>query len=592
MTAIQTFLKQAHRDEPVFINAVREAFAREGTHALVCRFTLYEGSARDFRLRFPELASPEEKSFAASYLHAALYNILSVLGARRAEIYVDDSRDDLMSLARDLNEVFQVSLPLSGRDGYGKCLNVNQRTLAALYGPKERFLFAVKPLSDYRPLQEQEQTKTPAASVFDGILRKVKGRVLMGMDIGGTDIKIAVSVDERLCLFKEYDWFPASFSWAHQLIDPILLLTRLMRAGAGLYHMGREDRIVRQAFRKSAGMEEMAAAVKTMEEAVGNNLPGFDAIGLCFPDVVIRNRIVGGETYKTRGMRRNGSADYEREFAQITDLHDLLKEFVRPGGLVMNTNDGPMAAFTTAMEEAAAGMDLSKGFFAHTLGTELGTGWILPDGSIPEIPLEAYNFIIDLGSSGQKADEADDVRSVLNFNTGLAGTLQKYASQSGVFRLAAKHLPEQDPAVYQKAFDRGFFRLEGGKLAVPTAPEDLRKPCLEFFMKEAEAKGSACAEIFRKIGEYMAVTWLETEYILNPSCKARTLYGRLVKSAVCFELIREGARRLVPDISLAAADDSLVKTPLMKQLQENENYSIAQFAQAVGAIYYGCSGLS
>ena len=51
---------------------------------------------------------------------------------------------------------------------------------------------------------------------------------------------------------------------------------------------------------------------------------------------------------------------------------------------------------------------------------------MLPDGSIPEIPLEVYNFIIDLGSFEQKKYDANDVRSINNFNTGLAGTLHKY----------------------------------------------------------------------------------------------------------------------------------------------------------------------
>lgn len=591
MAAIQDFLKQAHRDEPVFINLVRDAFQREGRLGMVCRFTLYDGAVLDEQLRFPELKTQEEKAFAASYLHAALYNILSVTGARKADIFTDESREDLLGLASGLNQAFQVDLPLSRRQGYGKCLNVNQRTLAALYGPEEVFRFEMKPLSAWREQPPEQPVPAPAQSAFGGILRAAEGRMLMGMDIGGTDIKIALSVDGRLCLFKEYDWFPASFLWAGELIDPILALTRLMRAGACLVRLGREDEIQRSAFLKTASLQEVKEAAEKMEAAAGEGLRGFDAIGLCFPDVVIKNRIVGGETYKTRGMRGNAAADYEREFARITDLHQQLAEFVRPGGAMMNTNDGPMAAFTTAMEESAAGLDLTSGFFAHTLGTELGTGWILPDGSIPEIPLEAYNFIIDLGSFGQTAYEADDIRSVLNFNTGLAGTLQKYASQSGVFRLAAKYLPEQDPAVYRMAFDKGYFHQEGGKLTVPTAPEDLRKPCLEFFMRQAGVKGSACAEIFRQVGEYMAVTWLETEHILKPACKARTLYGRLVKSAACFELMKEGARRLVPGISLSAADDSLVRTPLMKQLQDNKDYSVAQFAQAVGAVYYGCAGL-
>lgn len=73
-------------------------------------------------------------------------------------------------------------------------------------------------------------------------------------------------------------------------------------------------------------MERGAAA---MEQAAGT-LRGFDAIGLCFPDVVIRNRIVGGETYKTRGMRENAALDYEAQFAKITDLCMLLPGIYRP----------------------------------------------------------------------------------------------------------------------------------------------------------------------------------------------------------------------------------------------------------------------
>ena len=40
-----------------------------------------------------------------------------------------------------------------------------------------------------------------------------------------------------------------------------------------------------------------------------------------------------------------------------------------------------------------------------------------------------------------------------------------------------------------------------------------------------------------------------------------------------------------------AADGSLANTPLMKQLADHPQYTVAQFGQAVGAIYYGCVGL-
>ena len=416
-----------------------------------------------------------------------------------------------------------------------------------------------------------------------------QNRMVLGMDIGGTDIKLAVSIDGKLAICKEFDWFPASFATAEQLIDPILLLTRLLRAAGTLWAKG--EKLDEVSLSKTASLEEMERGAAAMEQAAGQ-LRNFDAIGLCFPDVVIRNQIVGGETYKTRGMRENTALDYEAQFAKITNLCDLLKAYVTPDGAVMNTNDGPMAAFTAAVEQAAAGADVSRGFFAHTLGTELGTGWVRPDGSIPEIPLEVYNFIIDLGSFPQKQYDANDVRSINNFNTLLPGTLQKYTCQSGVFRLAVRNLPQQDAAVYEQAFAKGLFLRQGDKLVVPTEPKDMRKPCLEFFMAmAADPAHEACAEIFRQIGEYLAVTWSETEYILHPETADRTLFGRLVKNPVCFRLMCQGAARREPALRQYAADGSLANTELMRQLDSHPDYTVAQFAQAIGAIFYGCLGL-
>lgn len=63
----------------------------------------------------------------------------------------------------------------------------------------------------------------------------------MGMDIGGTDIKLVAAVDGKLAVFKEFDWFPAGFTRAEQLVEPVLLLTRLMRAAASLCAAGRRE---------------------------------------------------------------------------------------------------------------------------------------------------------------------------------------------------------------------------------------------------------------------------------------------------------------------------------------------------------------
>ena len=428
--------------------------------------------------------------------------------------------------------------------------------------------------------------------MFAALPERVAGRMLMGMDVGGTDVKLAASVDGTLCAFKEYDWHPAAFARAEQLIEPLLLLARLMRAGACCQRaFGAVPARFQAAFDRGADEDAMRAACVEMEALLGERLRNFDAIGLCFPDVVIRDRIVGGETPKTQGMRENAALDYEAEFGKITGLAERLRAFACPGGAVRNINDGPMAAFASAVEQAAAGDDLSRGFFAHTLGTDLGTGWVKPDGSIPEVPLEVYNFIIDLGSFGQGAFAPEDVRSTRNVNTGLAGSLQKYAGQSGVFRLGAKLLPARDAQTYARLFADGFFTHVGEGIFVPTAPEDMRKACLAFFMREADNPASACAEVFRAVGEALGACWRETQFILGPACASRTLFGRLVKTDACFRLLCEGAQRVAPGIELRAADDALANTPLMRQLAAHPRYTVAQFGQAVGAIYYGCAGL-
>ncbi|MDD3366278.1 MAG: hypothetical protein PHS67_03325, partial [Sphaerochaetaceae bacterium] len=237
-------------------------------------------------------------------------------------------------------------------------------------------------------------------------------------------------------------------------------------------------------------------------------------------------------------------------------------------------------------------IELSNGVFAHTLGTELGSGWINEFGRIPDIPLEIYNFIIDLGSEGERAFSPDDLRSVNNFNTGLPGTLQKYTSQSGVFRLAIKYFTQSNPDLYSQLVEKGFILEEkshtGTQLKVPTEPNDMRKPFLEHIMRmTAERTTVECDRIFKDIGSFIAATWLEIEEVLSPKARDRYLFGRLVKEPRCFSLIQEGFNEIISDAKLIVADESLANTPLMRQLKENKLYTVAQFAQAVGAVYFG-----
>lgn len=583
---LKDFLKRAGQDQPVYLCEVRGAFSRWGETPFSCHVTLYDGTVRQFPMRLPRFEEGEEAAFAASYVYAVLYNILSSLGAVRIDIYLDLSCLPVRRLAEGLNEVFQTALPMERRSGYGKCLNVNERTLRVLRGGGEHFSFFL-----HDAAAEPENVPERPARAAGGVLARLPDiagdKMILGMDVGGTDVKLVASVAGELKVFREFDWFPPAFTAAEELIEPLLLLARMMRAAASLAAAGRESAFDWTALDKHAPVPDIIRGAETMEREAGTALRNFDAIGLSFPDVIIRNQIVGGETPKTAGIRNNKALNYETQLAELNSLPHQLARFVCPGGKVSCANDGPIAAFTTAVEQAAGGQSMDAGFFAHTLGTDLGTGWVLPDGTIPEIPLEVYNFIVDLGSFDQRRYDAYDVRSVNNFGTRLPGTLQKYAGQSGVFRLAARELPEKSPEVWRTALDKGFFMREGEKLVVPAGPQDLRKPCLEFFMEQA-AKDETCAEIFRRIGEALGACWAETEYILSPKAKERTLFGRLVKETSCFHLLCEGAKRIVPDIQLNTVGSGPANTSLMKQLLRNPNYTAAQFAQALGAVFYAC----
>ena len=594
------FVAAAQAGRAVYISDVRRAFAEldpPSSVAVTCTFLDLHGSARTFRLRLPRLAPlpSAERAFVTEYFLATVYNILSTLGGAELQISAEGDSPEAAELASAVVREFGVELARRERPGYGRALNVAERMNDAVRGGTGGVRFRCTAVP-HRPPTASPRAVSGPSRILDVCRQAVTGlerRNICGIDVGGTDIKLALAVDGLVTRFVEYDWFPASFTAIDQLIRPMLLLVRLLRLEA----LRTVDKVAAKALGQTleqglAGgadhLERIATAVERGERLCPDHPFRFDAIGLCFPDVVVKDKIVGGEVYKTRGIRENRSLDYEQEFRRLSHLDEALRAFVRPGGAVGLLNDGPMAAFTAAVETAAVNpAAVDCGVFAHTLGTELGTGWVTDAGIVPDIPLEVYNCVIDLGSYPERRYEPDDVRSVNNFNTRLPGTLQKYTSQSGAFRLAAKYLPQERPALFRELFSKGLLVEDGTALRVPTQPKDLRKPLLEHLMRTAESGGEPTVErIFREMGEFLAVAWLETEFILAPKARRRILFGRLVKHKRCFALMVEGARKIVPELELGVADDELANTPFMQALKNRPGYTVAQFAQAIGAVHY------
>ena len=534
----ETCIRSAEAGKAVWLGDLRASGASApGAERLVLRLTDCGGAKEDFPLFLPPWQGDGERDFALALLSASVFNLLSARGGRELRIFYRRENKALAALVGELENVFQ--LRQNARRGYGKAVNVSDRISAALGSAP--FSFAEEDAGGYAPLPR------PAESAPPGMLREklraaadaAGNSFCCGMDVGGTDVKLAVSRGGRLLLTREFDWDPAQSPTADGLIDPLLAL-----------------------------LDEAL-------EACGGG--AFDAVGISFPDVVIRGRILGGETPKTRGLRENPALDYEREFARLGGLRERMLSRCVPGGRVRVTNDGNMAAFSAAMELACGGeTGLEGGVLAHTLGTDLGSGWLLPDGSVPELPLEMYDFLVDLGSFPQRHYAPEDLRSVCNENSGLPGA-RRYLGQAACYRMAW----ELRPSLLD-----GFAEERDGLLQIQSLPRDLRKPCLEHLMALAEEGVPEAEEIFRRIGRHLAQVNREMDFILHPGTRTRYLYGRFFKRARCFALIREGCAEVMPSLRLVAADEDLACSPLMLQLAQRPGVTVAQLGQAVGAIYF------
>ena len=155
--------------------------------------------------------------------------------------------------------------------------------------------------------------------------------------------------------------------------------------------------------------------------------------------------------------------------------------------------------------------------------------------------------------------------------------MRRYLGQAAVFRLAW----EQDSELLD-----GFCLREDGLLFIPEGADDRRKACLEHLMDLAGQGDAAARSVFRKIGRHLGVLCLETDNLLCPGTSDRYLYGRMILNETCFREIREGFAEVSPCVRLIPGDESLANTPLMRQLAATKSFSVAQFGQAVGAVYY------
>lgn len=578
---LEHWINTAKADGAVWLDEVCRGCAQMCySSPAVLEITLFNEKKRAFTRFFPSCEGEEQLDFVRDYLCALVFNMLSAIGGSKLTIYYDYSNTALASIIAQLDKIFQVTAPV--RSGYGKAVSEANRICAYLGLPPFHFEQRNYAQSNIPSADNIRRVSGGIAASLCETAQKALRGVHCGIDVGGTDIKLALAVNGSLAAVREYDWNPAEYATAEEIIAPILRLTRLMRVCAAQYlHNGQLDAYVEAALDKNADDSFVDNVIESVEAQLGERINVLNSIGLSFPDVVIRDAIVGGETPKTLGLHRNTAIDYEQEFAKITHLKTVLEALCREAGHVRVTNDGNIAAYTAAMELAHSGDSrvIERGVFAHSLGTDLGTGWLDSDGTIPELTLELYDNIVDLGSWPSRNMPADDLRCVRNENSGLAGA-RRYMGQAAVFRMACAAAPE---------LLNGFTETRDGVLGIRSHPEDMRKPCLEHIMLQAEQGNTAAEDIFRQIGRNLAHISREAAFLLSPDTNARFIFGRFVKRPRVFELICEGFNELEPNMQLIPADNDLAYTPLMRALAAHPDVTVAQFGQAIGAVYYGVS---
>ncbi len=261
-----------------------------------------------------------------------------------------------------------------------------------------------------------------------------------------------------------------------------------------------------------------------------------DGIGVAFPDVVIDNKIYDSQTPKTAGMRANKDIDYKAEFNKLTNLDDFLRPLCKDGAPIKVLNDGYMSAYTAynELKNSDGGKELIKdGIIVLPIGTDIGFGWVDADGSIPKYPGNLYKCIF-------RFDNDEDAH---------------FMNQAKV--LEAAGMPLTNP-----------------------------KPCVDMLISMAESGEQNAETIFKNVGLYLGHAIREINFFMKPKTNKFLLMGRFAKSEYVFDLMSIGMQKVAPDAVVLQADEGLANTPIMKKLAEIDKTAIAQFAQAVGCIYY------
>lgn len=582
---------------PLFLSELQERISRlPAGERQEIRLLVWVNKEQEYRKLCFEMPKGEtlqgERELYRRYLLAMMNNLLVSFGGAGLELYFDETDQELKSLAEEAVAEFQADSPRNDRKGYGVYLNyINRMNVFLGLG---RFAFQLKDLSawpkldpekEYRiyvPQKEEEELK-----LLKRTATELEGRCICSLDVGGNSIKGAVVKDGRALVLKEYQWYPTGCRTAQEMNDPMLLMVRFLSACTGLMERDGNLAAAEAAFAKNVPYGQLLAETEALERSGICTKGRFDAIVIGFPDIVVHNKIAGGESFKHQGMKNNPDTDYEVEFFKTSDLDELAAPYAKEGAPVVVLNDGNAASYITSVEQTFAPESFidENGMFCCTIGTEMGTGFISRGGTIQHIPLEGFQHVIDLGNEEYQKYPPADLRSVNSTNTGIPGVVQKYISQMGLFRMALTALWESKDPLFEKLQEMGLIAYNAGAdtLYSVLEPEDRRGTLTRFLVSQLSEGCPAVEEAFRMMGKAMGILIDQDRLIFPEITTRRLLSGGIIADDRAFALMREGLRAYNPSYDVMRLDEETMYSPLLRSMTPEQR----SFNVAIGSAYIG-----
>ena len=583
--------------KPLFLSELQERISRlPAGERQEIRLLVWVNKEQEYRKLCFEMPKGEtlqgERELYRRYLLAMMNNLLVSFGGAGLELYFDETDQELKSLAEEAVAEFQADSPRNDRKSYGVYLNyINRMNVFLGLG---RFAFQLKDLSawpkldpekEYRiyvPQKEEEEPK-----LLKRTATELEGRCICSLDVGGNSIKGAVVKDGRALVLKEYQWYPTGCRTAQEMNDPMLLMVRFLSACTGLMERDGNLAAAEAAFAKNVPYGQLLAETEALERSGICTKGRFDAIVIGFPDIVVHNKIAGGESFKHQGMKNNPDTDYEVEFFKTSDLDELAAPYAKEGAPVVVLNDGNAASYITSVEQTFAPESFidENGMFCCTIGTEMGTGFISRGGTIQHIPLEGFQHVIDLGNEEYRKYPPADLRSVNSTNTGIPGVVQKYISQMGLFRMALTALWESKDPLFEKLQEMGLIAYDAGAdtLYSVLEPEDRRGTLTRFLISQLSEGCPAVEEAFRMMGKAMGILIDQDRLIFPEITTRRLLSGGIIADDRAFALMREGLRAYNPSYDVMRLDEETMYSPLLRSMTPEQR----SFNVAIGSAYIG-----